>query len=417
MDINEVRKKEEERLKKVNKYHETEKQDQKRKKRVVKIISFILAVLGILVLFVFGASVYIQNKLHVEEGIDKVSFLCRIPGGTKLVDQNIAFYLNSTLSEYNNDKINERELDSKFSILERQNLTEGELQIFSSYKEKKELYIASKEGFILGKEYEASEEYIYAMDEYQKVIKEDTNYSKASGQIADIKNEYINAVIQTAYEELTANNNLEYVCDLFNKATNYFPENSELLAYKNAEETTGNPLFYNIAKTFCDKLKKAEKDENHTEAECTEVTLYKISDTCVIYSTAFHTQYPPACYFYYQVYANGDFEELSAEDFQNILKSMKRVPQTTINWDEELEKNEKLDLVIIQMAALNDSSSEKISTSAINEIKSNDSAMQERIENGNSGTGVNTLLVVLAEGAAVLIGLWIMIKMITSVFQ
>ena len=96
---------------------------------------------------------------------------------------------------------------------------------------------------------------------------------------------------------------------------------------------------------------------------------------------------------------------------------MKRVPQTTIKWDEELEKKEKLDLVITQMAALNDSSSEKISASAINEIKNNDSAMQERIENGNSGTGVNTLFVVLAEGAAVLFGLWIMIKMITSVFQ
>lgn len=417
MDINEVRKREEERLKKINKYHEEERQDQKKKKRIVKIFSLILAVSCILILCICGISVYIQGMLHDENGIDKISFLHKIPGGIKLVDENIDFYLSSTLSEYNNEKIDNAEVDSRFSVLERQNLSEARKLILSFYEEKKELYFTSKEGSILGKQYEASERYINAMDEYQKVIKEDSNYSEASAQIVDIKDKYINELIQTAYDELVANNNLKYICNLFNKAANYFPEDDQLLAYKNATEVTGNPLFYKIAETFCDELKKVEKDENHTEVECKEVTLYKISDACIIYSVAFHIQYPPACYFYYQVYANGDFEELSAEDFQSILKSVKRVPQTTIKWNEDLEKSKKLNLIITQMAELNNSSSEKTSTSAINEIKSNDNAMQERIENNNSRTGVNALFVVLAEGVAVLVSGWILIMAIKSMFK
>lgn len=55
MDINEVRKREEERLKKINKYHEEERQDQKKKKRIVKIFSLILAVSCILILCIVSA--------------------------------------------------------------------------------------------------------------------------------------------------------------------------------------------------------------------------------------------------------------------------------------------------------------------------------------------------------------------------
>lgn len=415
MDINEVKKQEEERLKKVNTLHEANKRNNKNQQRIVKVLCIALTVFFLSCLLVLCESLFIQSQLKAKgnKSLSKLEFLSKLPSGSILVNQNIKYYLNTSIADFNKESIDSEEVESRFQCLEEQNISKEQSDLITHFRSVYESYATSKNGYLLGKQYEEDDDYIAAMDEYQKVISEDKNYSTVIAKISDIKENYINSVIQMSYNILVTSDDLKEVNNLFKMAVGYFPEDSELLAYQSMGESTGNPLYYRIAKTFCDQLKLIEKDVNHTEAECKEITLYKLSSTSIIFSVAFHTNYPPACYFYYEVNANGELEELEAEDFMEYLNENDKVMQTSFSWDESLEKTEKLNLVLENMVNLTNSASEKIASDSVEQIEANNDAMKERIENNTNSGGINMLLVVLMEMGALAVIIWI----VTSVFK
>lgn len=417
MDINKIRKQEEERLKKVNILHEENKRKHQKRRLFLRILCGGLAFLCVSVIVLLSESWYIQRQLKTNEenSLSRVNFLMKIPGGNLLISQNIKYFLNDSIEKFNNGFLNDTDMESCFKSLEEQNLSMEQSKLIGGLRDSYHKFVISKNALILGSQYEENGNYIDAMDEYQKVIKEDKNYSMTVSKIADMKDRYIEAVIQSVYDSMTTFDNRQSSINLINKAVEYFPDNTELLAYQSAGENIGNPMYYKIAEIFCEQLKTIEKDVNHTAAECKEITIYSISNTSVMVSATFHNNYPPACYFYYKIDANEKFQEVSAEDFAEMLNQTDKIRQITFEWDEDLGRSDKQSLLLENMAYLKDSDAEKFSSTSAEKIIANADAMQERTES-NSG-GIDLLPLVFGELAVVVFIVWLIVRAVKDIFK
>lgn len=103
---------------------------------------------------------------------------------------------------------------------------------------------ASREAFLSAEDYRAGGSYVSALEEYAKVISEDTRYyDKAQAAIEEIKQEWIRAAVEEAYGHMN-NGNYSQAVNVLQDVMNVIPEGSSELtdALSTVQEAMQNAI-------------------------------------------------------------------------------------------------------------------------------------------------------------------------------
>lgn len=416
MDINELKKREEQRLKQFQMLREEESKERSRHRKQGKIALVIVCVLTFFFVEIIWANGYVASFWKdeiLENTLERTIILSRFPGGTTIIDWRIREYCKKTVKDFNKDNLPYEKAMSVLACYYKITTSKKTSALIDGYEETLLELKLSKAEYRNAVLFEEQENYIQAMDAYQKVLKTDQYYSAATKNIKNIKNKYKDAIISKAFLLIAAKKDYNFAQQLFEQAAVYFPKDKTIAGYKQAGEDCGNPLIYTAVDVSCDRIKTFEKDKNHTKAECNALQLYAISDTEFILSASFHLDSPPGCYFYYKITADGTWEELSGTDFSNLVTKKNISYCADVEWNKEDDSEEKMEKLYSGFTKLGpsyDGEREKVSLS---EIEENNTEMEERV---SEKAEINIGAAVILQLAAVVIVFLIIKHVLKEIF-
>jgi tetratricopeptide (TPR) repeat protein len=150
-----------------------------------------------------------------------------VKGNEEEEDAIITYFensLDSTLNDYQSNKIDYSTAMNSISLVEDTNLTIGNLE---SVKESINQIKKSRTAYAAGLEFEESKDYMNALKEYRKVIESDSNYKNINDRIVDVSSKLKDQVLAEA-ESLAKKKKYEEIIQIVNEAITVLNEDTDL---------------------------------------------------------------------------------------------------------------------------------------------------------------------------------------------